>query len=139
MNVPQDTLNACRSLAVRLKQSLWQAARARSDTRAALLEDAGHLAANLETRLDRAGAEAPAAAPANRHQVPLDLLDTPANRKYADALRAAWEAGLAVDRERYGESIGTDGCAQVIEMVLADVEMEIYGPAGRGESVWRET
>lgn len=133
MNVPQDTLNACRSLAVRLKQTVWQATRTNADSHSALLEEAGHLAANLETRLERAGA----AAPAPRHQVPLDLLDTPANRKYADALREAWEAGLAVDRERYGPKIGTDGCAQVIEMVLADVEMEIYGPAGRGEGISR--
>ena len=57
----------------------------------------------------------------------------PANRRYLAALEAAYEAGLAVDRERYGEGIGTDGEAQVIEMVLADKRLEVFGPA-RDES-----
>lgn len=61
------------------------------------------------------------------------LSDTPANRRYAQALRVAWEAGLSVDRERYGEDIGTDGCAQIIEMVLQNVEAELHGPVGSGE------
>ncbi len=131
MNVPQEELNACRALAVRLKGAVWSALRETGHTRESLLVEAGHLAANLETRLDRAGAQAPAASVAPRHETPLRLLDTPANRRYARALREAWEAGLAVDRERYGEAIGTDGAAQVIEMVLADVEAEVRGPQGR--------
>ena len=57
-------------------------------------------------------------------------MDTRANRRKAEKLREAWEAALEVDRERYGEKIGTDGEAQMIEMLLADVEMEIGGPAG---------
>lgn len=131
MNVPQTDLDAWRSLTARLKQLTFSARTSSPDRRAALLEEAGHLAANLETRLDRAGAQPPAGTPAPRYQTPLTLLDTPANRRYAEALRVAWVAGLAVDRERYGDKIGTDGCAQVIEMVLADVEEELSGPAGR--------
>lgn len=42
----------------------------------------------------------------------------------------AWQTGLRVDEERYGPTIGTDGCAQAIEMVLRDVEQEVYGAAG---------
>ena len=93
------------------------------------LEDVMSLAAQMETRLEQVGAERPKAI-ASPSSVPLALLNTPANRRYAQALRDAWEAGLAVDRERYGENIGTDGCAQVIEMVLADVEQELNGPTG---------
>ena len=129
MNVPQTDLDAWRSLAARLKQLTFSARIAAPSHRVPLLEEAGHLAANLETRLDRAGAQPPSATPAPRHEVPLTLLDTPANRRYAEALRVAWEAGLAVDRERYGPNMGTDGGAQVIEMVLADVEEELHGPA----------
>lgn len=131
MNIPQTDLDAWRSLAARLKQLTFSARTTSLDRRAVLLEEAGHLAANLETRLDRAGAQPPTGTPAPRYETPLTLLDTPANRRYAEALRVAWEAGLAVDRERYGDRIGTDGCAQVIEMVLADVEEELHGPAGR--------
>lgn len=131
MNVPQTDLDAWRSLAARLKQLTFSARTASSDRRALLLEEAGHLVANLETRLDRAGAQPPAGTPAPRYETPLELLDTPANRQYAEALRIAWKAGLAVDQERYGESIGTDGCAQVIEMVLGDVEEELNGPIGK--------
>jgi hypothetical protein len=130
VNVPQEQLDTLRTLAVRLKQSVWSARCEAGPTRDALLTEAGHLAANLETRLDRVGAQSPAAVPPPAGDVPLRLMDTPANRRYAEALRVAWEAGLAVDRERYGEAIGTDGAAQVVEMVLADVEAELHGPAG---------
>ncbi len=131
MNVPQTDLDAWRTLAARVKQLVFSARVAAPAQRTALLDEAGTLAANLETRLDRAGALRPVGMPAPRYETPLHLLDTPANRRYADKLREAWEAGLEVDRERYGDSIGTDGCAQAIEMVLADVEQEIFGPAGR--------
>ena len=129
MNVPQNELNSLRTLAAKIKQAGSQAMRATGLKQRERLEDVQRLAAQMETRLEQAGAERPAvvAAPLT---VPLALLDTPANRRYAQALREAWEAGLAVDRERYGEKIGTDGCAQVIEMVLADVEEEIGGPVG---------
>ena len=127
MNVPNEDLNALRSLAGRIQRTIQDAM---SEARPyALLEEASRQAAQLVTRLEAAGAERPVGVrPAP--SIPLGMLDTPANRCYARALREAWEAGLAVDRERYGPNIGTDGCAQVIEMVLADVEMEVNGPAG---------
>lgn len=132
MNVPQSELDSLYALSLRLKDTISNAHIARPGDKPALLEEAGHLAANMGVRLEQAGAQRPATstpAPA----VPLHLLDTPANRRYAEKLREAWEAGMAVDRERYGPNIGTDGCAQIIEMVLADVEAEIHGPAGAGE------
>ena len=54
--------------------------------------------------------------------------NTAANRLYADKLREAWLAALAVDREWYGEDVGTDGRALVIELMLRDVEAELRGP-----------
>ena len=129
MNVPNENLDGMRALAGRLKGAVGQALRQRGRAQAEALETAAGLAAQMETRLEQAGAQRPAALPTPQ-AVPLELLDTAANRRYARALREPWEAGLAVDRERYGEKIGTDGCAQVIEMVLADVEMEIGGPLG---------
>ncbi len=132
MNLPQTELNSLRALAAKIKAQAQQAHRTPSMMAGDLLEQLQRDAAQLETRLEQAGAERPAHA-LQPLTVPLELLDTPANRRYAARLRETWEAGLAVDRERYGASIGTDGCAQVIEMVLADVEEEIGGPA-RDES-----
>lgn len=129
MNIAQNELNALRALAAKIKQTGSQAMRTVGLKQGEQMKELMGMAAQMETRLEMIGAERPAviAAPMT---VPLALLDTPANRRYAEALRAAWEAGLAVDRERYGATIGTDGCAQVIEMVLADVEQELSGPVG---------
>ena len=77
----------------------------------------------------QAGADKPAHLPPTP-ETPLVLLDTPANRKFANRLREAMEAAQEVDRERYGE--GTDGIAGILQMLL--LETEIYGPVGsRGE------
>ena len=129
MNVPQNELNSLRTLAAKIKAAGSQAMRSVGRDQGQRLEEVQQLAAQMETRLEQAGAQRPGTL-ATMNLVPLALLDTPANRRYLEALRVAYEAGLAVDRERYGESIGTDGCAQVIEMVLADVEQEIDGPVG---------
>ena len=129
MNVPQNELNTLRSLAGRIHTLASAAMRSFGREQGQRIEEVMHLTSQMQTRLEQAGAEPPAGKSPTPY-VPLELLDTPANRRYARALREAWEAGLAVDRERYGESIGTDGCAQVIEMVLADVEEEIGGPVG---------
>lgn len=68
--------------------------------------------------------------------VPLDLLDTPANRRLARALREAYEAAVEVDRERgtFDPDEPMDGptAAPIVEL-LAAVELEVYGPTGRGE------
>lgn len=132
MNVPQNELDALRALAGRCKAQAQQTHRAPSMLAGDMLEQMQRDLAQLETRLEQAGAQRPLQAP-QPLSVPLDKLDTPANQRYAVRLREAWEAGLAVDRERYGQDIGTDGCAQVIEMVLADVEEECFGPT-RDES-----
>lgn len=129
MNIAQSELNALRTLAAKIKAAGSQAMRTTGLKQGERLEDVQRLAAQMETRLEQAGAERPAvvAAPMT---VPLALLDTPTNRRYLETLRACYAAALAVDRERYGEGIGTDGCAQAIEMVLADVEEEVGGPVG---------
>ncbi len=136
MNIPQDTLNGWRKKAgtawgilSALRYDIAGDKREQAQERRAQAEEAlRHLVLSLE----KAGADAPEDADTPRNEVPLALLDTPANRRYAQKLREAWEAGLEVDRERYGADIGTDGCAQVIEMVLADVEEECFGAVGAG-------
>ncbi len=129
MNVAQNELDTLRALAAKLRSAGSQAMRSVGHDQGQRLEELMSLAAQMETRLEQVGAQKPAKVAA-RFEVPLHLLDTPKNRRYAEALRGAWEAGLAVDEERYGEKIGTDGCAQIIEMVLADVEQEVGGPVG---------
>jgi hypothetical protein len=57
--------------------------------------------------------------------VPLQLLDSPANRRLLNALLEAHEAALEVDRERGIE----DGFADVIEHFAAGVQTEVHGPA----------
>lgn len=136
MNIPQDTLNGWRKkagaawgLACALRYDIAGGKTQQAQERRAEAEEALR---QLVLDMERAGADAPADTDTARNEVPLALLDTPANRRYAEKLREAWEAGLAVDRERYGADIGTDGCAQVIEMVLADVEQECFGAVGAG-------
>ncbi len=131
MNVPLEDLNAWARAVLTLRALANEADAAlcgkdMNAARNALLE-ADDAARVLGLRLERAGADRPAPLPA-RNDTPLHLLDTPTNRVYAERLREAWEAGLAVDRERYGADIGTNGCAQMVEMLLWDVEAEINGP-----------
>ena len=136
MNVPQEDLNLWRRFFDTLRGSCRQAMRDidAGNTHAArrIVEQTEDAARRMALRLDRAGADAPAGTLPRTEETPLHLLDTPANRRYAEKLREAWEAGLAVDRERYGADIGTDGGAQMVEMLLADVEQEVHGAAGAG-------
>lgn len=132
MNVPNETLDGWRALAGEVRGQLNALKhKTRPNTPAwDTLQQADDAARRLGLSLEQGGAQRPAGH-APRPSVPLHLLDTPANRRYLSALQEAWECALAVDRERYGESIGTDGCAQVIEMVLADVQEEVSGPVGK--------
>jgi hypothetical protein len=57
--------------------------------------------------------------------VPLHLLDSPANRRLLRALEEARAAALEVDNERGIQ----DGFADVIEHFAANVETEVHGPA----------
>ena len=129
MLIAQDELNSLRTLAAKIRQASSQAMRSVGYDQGKRLEDVQRLAAQMEARLEQAGAERPAII-AQPFAVSQSLLDTPANRRKAWALREAYEAALEVDRERYGERIGTDGEAQAIEMLLADVEEELRGPVG---------
>ena len=129
--IGQSELNTLRVLAAKIKAAGGQAMRSVGHAQGERLEDVQRIAAQMETRLEQAGAErqrqgfpSPGVL-ATVPLVPRELLDTPLNREYRDALRVAWKAGLAVDRERYGESIGTDGCAGAVEAILADVEEEL--------------
>ncbi len=136
MNVPQEDLNLWRQFFDTLRGQCRQAMRDidTGNIHAArrIVEQTEDAARRMALRLDKAGADAPEGTLPRTFETPLELLDTPANRRYAEKLREAWEAGLAVDRERYGADIGTDGCAQVIEMVLVDVEEECFGAVGAG-------
>lgn len=140
MNDPQQDLNRWRRGLAKMRGDIQRArgALSRADTAGALvtLAETEEAAARLGVFMEHAGAERPPEM-RPRPSFPTALLTSEKNRAYADALRAAWEAGLAVDRERYGSDIGTDGAAQVVEMVLADVEIEIYGPTGRREGINR--
>ena len=77
--------------------------------------------------LEAAGADRPADLPA-AIDVPLHLLDTPANRHLLDCLRSTLEAARAVDSERGYDSDG--GPADMYAMFLARVATEVLGRAG---------
>ncbi len=83
---------------------------------------------------ERAGA-----APPGELQPPsmgLNMLNTPANRRLARALRAAYQAAVEVDRERGYQkpSEPEEGpTARSLIDLLVRVEEEVCGPARRGE------
>lgn len=90
-----------------------------------------HAAAAVFVSMQRAGAQTPDCLPPAA--VPLHMLDTPANRRLARALRDAYEAAVEVDRERgtYTEGEPEDGpTAMPIVELLVRVEEECFGPAG---------
>lgn len=74
--------------------------------------------------MEQAGADRPGSLPAPP-DVPLQLLDTPANRRYLAALQEAHTAALTVDQERYGSEDGPAAC--VLSELVAVVEIEVYG------------
>jgi hypothetical protein len=59
--------------------------------------------------------------------VPLNLLCSEANWRFARTLRQAYEAGRQVDNERGWDE---EGPATILQMLLADVEMQVYGVCG---------
>ena len=135
MNIAQDDLNrwrsSCGRLRVMSRTALADLNTGNTAHARQVVEQTEEAARQMAMQLERAGADRPDAPPPSFESgVPLHLLDTPANRRYLETLRACYEAALAVDRERYGADIGTDGRAQIIEGVLADVEEEIGGPVG---------
>lgn len=69
--------------------------------------------------------------PGWRKDIPLHLLNTPANRAFADALREAQTAAAAVDRERGVKP--EEGTSSLMAYFADQVEAEIYGPASAHE------
>ena len=125
MNIPESTLATWRAAAGRLHSLILSAlAGVRTGQRGVAerrLERAQEEAVRLGQLLGRPGSEDSAGR--------LRGWDTATNRLYAARLRDAWEAALAVDKERYGPNIGTEGPARVIEILLRAVEDELRGPA----------
>ena len=135
MNVSQDELNQWRLTAglvrVTCRGALLDLNAGNTAHARLLVEQTEDEARRLALRLEKAGADRPdAPPPAFTEGVPLHLLNTPANRRYLSLLRETYEAALVVDRERYGADIGTDGLAQRVEDILADVEEEVGGAVG---------
>lgn len=134
MNVDQAELDDWADVCLRANTQLLRAEDAlrRGEAAAGLasVENARAAVWTLKRRLVRAGAQEPGPAVAAPVETPLHLLDTPANRRYAHALREALEALRAVERER---GITDGGASEALEDWLAGVELEVYGPAGRDE------
>jgi len=136
MEVPGSELDAWARAAARLRNGAGKmvgllAAGDREECRQVAV-DLCVAAGELLSRLERAGAE-----PTDdrlrdsvEKDVPLELLTSPTNRRYRDTLRQAWEAAVAVDKER---GWFPDGEADFVEDLLARVELEVEGPVGRGE------
>lgn len=93
---------------------------------------------DLVNAMIEAGAEDPMEADRRQRQgesylppapVPLELLSSPAARRYAEAMRQAAAACRAMEAER---GIG-DGYAEHLEDLAHAAEFEVSGPAGLGE------
>jgi hypothetical protein len=130
MNVPQETLDAWPRACERLRGVM-------QETRNYLL--AGDIGAALElvefayvavlflgNEMQQMGAARPATLPLPP-EIPLRLLSSQANRQFAQALRKAYEAGTMVDWERGWEDTGP---AQILKMMLFDVETQVFGAQG---------
>ncbi len=133
MNVPQSDLDAiARDLSVangRLIRAIMAANRGRADEAGALAENARASVWQTVKKLERLGATSPLPTNPDAQPVPLSLLDSAANHRFYDALIAAYEAGVEVDKER---GVYPDGFAAILESFCADKRDEIFGVAGAG-------
>ena len=134
MNLTYAHLDRWRTLAEHLRQTLFTARQAlQTGDRARALPpvaEALEHAIRLNYALDAAGAARPMQA-STFPDIPLHLLDTPANRRYLRALQNARDAAAEVDQER--QESGVDSvAAEILEMLLADTEMEVHGPVEKG-------
>jgi hypothetical protein len=57
--------------------------------------------------------------------VPLEILNTPASRRYARAMQEAAAACKEMEEERYGK--GCDGFAEMLQQWADEAETEVYG------------
>ena len=94
-----------------------------------LLGSLGSSPACCAAQMDRAGAQS---------RVPLaqtadGSYDTPANRRFLDALRQALYSAREVDAERAGTEAPA---ADLVLMLIADVSREIFGPPVQMESLF---
>jgi len=131
MNIEQDKLSAWNRFAELARNTAIAArlayARDDWDKGKQFLKDLEHAAAAASVSMESAGADRPAPLP-DPQGVPLALLDTPASRRYARLMREAYEAALAVDRER---GYGSDGPAAMLEGLAEEAELDAYGAVGR--------
>ena len=131
--VPQEALDGWRSACHRAHQYALAVGShvLRSEWREAN-QKAGVVAETLRRMgmgMDQAGAVRSDAMPPVP-AVPAALRDTPASRRYLDALREAHAAALDMDAERYGSR--EDGpAAGMIELLLSETREEVFGPVGR--------
>ncbi len=133
MNVPQEALDGMRATVEQIRTGAYSGRFAlvgegnKGRARDFLMQIADD-AVLLANQLEQAGAARPGTL-APRPEIPLELLSTPAAKRYLAALIAAHEAALERDRELgYGEG----GSAQIIEMLRVDVEQQVYGAVGSG-------
>ena len=140
MFVPDNDLNQWRRyfsvLHASMKKAESELSEGRIEQARQLVSQTKAAAIRMGLKLEQAGAVKPGEDAEDGIQVmaegvPLHLLNTPANKHYFHCLLAALNAATEVDKERYGESIGTDGCAQMIEVIMRETLGELYAPVGR--------
>ena len=140
MNVPNDELNEWERGAVRVNGRLLRATDAlrRGDLQAAETAIGEARERNWQTRREllRAGAvdsiraAAAATMPAGARgpsEPSLAALTSSTNRRFLELLRELHEVAILRDRER---GIEGDGIAEGIGDMLAEVGIEVHGPAG---------
>lgn len=130
MNIPTEKLTAWNRFAELARNTAIAArlayARGERDKGKKFLQDLEQAAAAASVDMEASGADRPRTLPPPA-DVPLSLLDTPASRRYARLMREAYEAALAVDRER---GYGDDGPALVLEGFAEGAELDAYGAVG---------
>ena len=130
MNVSTEKLTAWNRFAELARQTSISArlafAKGEAQRGRVMLSELAEAAAAASVSMEAAGAALPSGAPQGL-QVPLELLNTPASRKYARLMREAYEAAREVDHER---GYGDDGPADVLEGFAEAAEMDVCGPAG---------
>lgn len=120
MKIEQKTLNYWAELALKTNKNLLDgSANYAQVTNNLLLQSLKHAGADdpiFRPKLERSG----------NPEIPLNLLDSSAARRYASAIRAAATACREMETERGIE----DGLAEQLECFAESAELEVYGPVG---------